>query len=351
MEGYLHLRIAPWLRRLATRLIALTPAVLVIYLAGEGATQHLLVLSQVILSLQLSFAVIPLIHFTSNRRNMGAFATPAWAQCLAWMTAGIIATLNGKLVFGQIGDWVAAASAAGRMVGPIPAGWLLAASLYGAAGAVVLLLAWVTMKPVFRPSPAWTPAPRVQLDWVRMLRPRPLATIGVALEHNQADSEILHRALSLAHPGQTELTLLHVVDTPITRVYGSESADRETGADERYLDEVVHGLESMGYTARPVLLHGPNPAAELVARLRREPVDLLVVGSHGHGMVRDLLYGQTVDKVRHSLDIPMLIARPGREDVPLETDASLLSPIRNEPAFFPPATVGAVAARQVQPAD
>ena len=89
MEGYLHLRIAPWLRRLATRLIALTPAVLVIYLAGEGSTQHLLVLSQVILSLQLSFAVIPLIHFTSNRRNMGAFATPLWAQGLAWMTAAI----------------------------------------------------------------------------------------------------------------------------------------------------------------------------------------------------------------------------------------------------------------------
>jgi manganese transport protein len=313
--------------------------VLVIYLAGEGATQHLLVLSQVILSLQLSFAVIPLIHFTSNRRNMSAFATTPWAQCLAWVTAAIIAALNGKLVFGQIGEWVAAANAAGRMVGPIPAGWLLAAGLYGSAGAVVLLLVWVTLKPWLRPSPAWTPAPRVQLDWVKMLRPRPLATIGVALEHDQADSEILHRALSLAQPGQTALVLLHVVDTPITRVYGAEAADRETGADERYLDDVVQGLESMGYTARPVLLHGPNPAAELVARLRREPVDLLVVGSHGHGMVRDLLYGQTVDKVRHGLDIPMLIARPGRTTAPLEASTPVPSAPQNEPAFVPPATV------------
>src|SRR5262249_5365082 len=76
MEGYLHLKIAPWLRRLVTRLVALLPAVVVIATAGEGATQHLLVLSQVILSLQLSFAVIPLIHFTSNRKNMGVFATP-----------------------------------------------------------------------------------------------------------------------------------------------------------------------------------------------------------------------------------------------------------------------------------
>jgi manganese transport protein len=339
MEGYLHLRIAPWLRRLATRLIALTPAVLVIYLAGEGATQHLLVLSQVILSLQLSFAVIPLIHFTSNRRNMGAFTTPAWAQVLAWLTAAIIVALNGKLVFSQIGDWVTAASESGRVVGPIPAAWLLATILYGAAGAVVLLLAWVTVKPWLRPSPAWMPAPSVQLDWVRMLRPRPLATVGVALEHDQADSEILNRALSLAQPGQTALVLLHVVDTPITQVYGSEAADRETGADKRYLDDVVRGLESMGYSARPVLLHGPNPAAELVARLRREPVDLLVVGSHGHGMVRDLLYGQTVDKVRHSLDIPMLIARPGRAEGSVEPSALTPAPTASEPVIARPATV------------
>jgi manganese transport protein len=171
-----------------------------------------------------------------------------------------------------------------------------------------------------------------------MLRPRPLATIGVALEHNQADSEILHRALSLAQPGQTALVLLHVVDTPITQVYGALAADRETGADERYLDDVVHGLESMGYTARPVLLHGPNPAAELVARLRREPVDLLVVGSHGHGMVRDLLYGQTVDKVRHNLDIPMLIARPGRTGSQIEPEIAGPPRTLSEPALIPNGT-------------
>ena len=88
MEGYLSLRMAPWLRRLITRLIALVPAVVVIALAGEDATQRLLILSQVVLSLQLSFAVIPLIHFTSNRRNMGQFATPWWGQMLAWMRGG-----------------------------------------------------------------------------------------------------------------------------------------------------------------------------------------------------------------------------------------------------------------------
>ena len=76
--------------------------------------------------------------------------------------------------------------------------------------------------------------------------------------------------------------------------------------------DVVHALRVRGFSAESILLHGPDRAAELVHRLRREPVDLLVVGSHGHGLVRDLLFGQTVDKVRHGLDIPMLFARPER---------------------------------------
>ena len=312
MEGFLHLRVAPWLRRLVTRMLALVPAVLVIALAGEGSTQHLLVLSQVILSLQLSFAVIPLIHFTSNRKNMGVFATAWWGQALAWMAAAVIVGLNGHLVLDQIAEWVEASRTSGLSVGPLPAWWLAASGLYGLAGALTVLLGWVTVKPWVRPAPAWRPAPSVQLDWVDALRPRPLATIGVALEHNPSDTEILNRALSLARPGETRLVLLHVVDTPMTRIYGEDTADRETGADRRYLIDVAAALDNLGFEARPVLLYGPDPAERMVAHLRTHPVDLLVVGSHGHGLVRDLLLGQTVDKVRHSLGIPMLIARPDR---------------------------------------
>ncbi|MBV8383398.1 MAG: Nramp family divalent metal transporter [Planctomycetaceae bacterium] len=318
MEGYLRLRIAPWLRRLVTRLIALTPAVAVIALAGEGATQQLLVLSQVVLSLQLSFAVIPLIHFTSNRRNMGAFATPWWAQVLAWLTATIIVGLNGKLVLDKIGEWVALAAGSGARIGPMPVSWPVAGALYGLATAVLALLAWVTLKPWLRPSPSWTPKPSVALDWVETLRCRPLSTIGVALEHTPADAEILSRALSLGQTGQGLLVLLHVVDTPMTGVYGAETADREAGADARYLAEVVRVLEAQGHAARSVLLYGPDPAAQLIAHLKRDPVDLLVVGSHGHGLIRDLLLGQTVDKVRHGLEIPMLIARPDRLAAPAD---------------------------------
>jgi manganese transport protein len=313
MEGYLHLRITPWLRRLVTRMLALVPAVIVIILTGEDregrATQQLLVLSQVILSLQLSFAVIPLIHFTSSRRNMGAFATPWWGQILAWATALVIVGLNGKLVLDKAAEWVAAAE--GVWLGPIPLAWLVALGLYGLIVAAVGLLIWVTLKPLVRPAPPWTPKPTVELDWADALRPRALTRIGIALEHDPGDAEILNRALSLAQPGRTSLVLIHVVDTPMTGVYGAETDDRESGADERYLEAVARVLEQKGYATSSVLLYGQSRAGKIVGELKKHPVDLLVVGSHGHGLVRDLLWGQTVDKVRHGLEIPMLIARPG----------------------------------------
>jgi manganese transport protein len=331
MEGYLHLRLAPWLRRLVTRLIALIPAVVVISLAGDHATQRLLILSQVVLSLQLSFAVVPLIHFTSNRRNMGEFATPWWGQILAWTAAAVIVALNGKLVVDQIGQAVNYAAGLTSRFGPVPVSWIVAVALYGITGGAALLLGWVTVKPIWRSSPAWLPKPSVKLDWVKALRPRRLARIGVALEHDQADAEILNRALGLVQTdgGQSELVLLHVVDTPITRVLGPETADREAEADERYLADLVAALRDRGYTVRPVLLHGPNPAGELISHLRKDPVDLLVVGSHGHGMVRDLLLGQTVDRVRHSLGVPMLVARPDRVISPSSDEK------RGQDAFMP----------------
>jgi manganese transport protein len=314
MEGHLRLRITPWLRRLITRLIALVPAVVVIALAGEGSTNKMLILSQVILSLQLSFAVIPLIHFTSNRRNMGEFATPWWGQILAWCTAAVIVALNGKLILDQISEWLEQMAGWTAHLGPIPANGLVALCLYAIAGAAAALLSWVTIRPLLRPSPAWLPPQSIKLNWRETLRARPLSRIGVALEHNPGDAEILNRALGLAQnqPELSELILLHVVDTAMTRVLGAETADRESTGDERYLADLVDALRDRGYQARPVLLHAPDPAGALVSHLRNDPVDLLVVGSHGHGLVRDLLFGQTVDRVRHRLEVPMLIARPER---------------------------------------
>src|SRR5215475_4686974 len=107
MEGFLNIRIRPWLRRLITRLIAIVPAALVAIFYGESGTAQLLILSQVILSLQLSFAVFPLVLFTSDRVKMGAFVNAAWVKVLAWTVALVIAGLNAWLLFQTFRSWMA----------------------------------------------------------------------------------------------------------------------------------------------------------------------------------------------------------------------------------------------------
>jgi manganese transport protein len=98
MEGFIHLKVSPWLRRLITRSLAIIPTIIVVAVTGERGTEKLLILSQVILSLQLSFAVVPLVMFTNSRRHMGEFVNAPWLKALAWTTAVVIAGLNGWLL-------------------------------------------------------------------------------------------------------------------------------------------------------------------------------------------------------------------------------------------------------------
>ncbi|HXH62531.1 MAG TPA: Nramp family divalent metal transporter [Gemmatimonadales bacterium] len=107
MEGFLNIRIRPWLRRLITRGIAIVPAALTAIFFGAAGTAKLLILSQVILSLQLSFAVVPLVRFTSERAKMGAFVNPPWLTVLAYATAAVIALLNGWLLIQTVAGWLA----------------------------------------------------------------------------------------------------------------------------------------------------------------------------------------------------------------------------------------------------
>jgi manganese transport protein len=94
MEGFIHIRLSPWLRRMITRSLAIIPTIIVVAFMGERGTEKLLILSQVILSFQLSFAVVPLVLFTGDRKRMGEFVNARWLQALAWTTAVVIAGLN-----------------------------------------------------------------------------------------------------------------------------------------------------------------------------------------------------------------------------------------------------------------
>jgi manganese transport protein len=103
MEGFLKMRLAPWLRRLITRGIAIIPAAGVTIAFGESGTSQLLILTQVVLSLQLSFAVFPLVMFTADRAKMGELCAPRWLSAFAWLIAIVIAALNVKLLFDFVG--------------------------------------------------------------------------------------------------------------------------------------------------------------------------------------------------------------------------------------------------------
>lgn len=107
MEGFLSIRLRPWVRRIITRMVAIVPAVIVAALFGSSGVNRLLILSQVILSLQLSFAVVPLVWFTSSRLKMGRFVNRRWLVVLAWFVTSIIASLNAYLLFQTISGWIA----------------------------------------------------------------------------------------------------------------------------------------------------------------------------------------------------------------------------------------------------
>ncbi|MBV8904893.1 MAG: Nramp family divalent metal transporter, partial [Acidobacteriia bacterium] len=139
VEGFLNLRVRPWLRRLITRAMAVVPAALTIYISGDKSTYQLIILSQVILSLQLPFAVIPLIHFTSDRGRMGRFRNPAWVRTLSWIAAIVIVGLNLRLAVLEVADWLRKAGAFRPIV--------LAATVISGALLLFLLL-WVTMEPL-----------------------------------------------------------------------------------------------------------------------------------------------------------------------------------------------------------
>jgi manganese transport protein len=304
MEGFVRLRLRPWIRRLLTRLAAIVPALVVLTLAsaGEGAEEtvdgrlfDLLIFSQAVLSFQLPFAIIPLVQFTSDRRRMGDFANPTWLKGLAWLCAAIVVGLNVVLIGMQMGKWAADAQEAGWS-----SRWI-----YGTVGPLAAVLAgfllWVMLYPYFRYREAGPPPlPVPELAAVHYHR------IGVAVEFTSGDSAVLTQAAAMARLHQAPLLLIHVVEGPGADYYGSATDDQESRKDRQQIGELVKHLRAEGLRAEGELGYG-DPAAELVRIARAGKLDFLVLGTHGHRFFADLALGQTVSPVLHRLQIPILV--------------------------------------------
>ncbi len=301
MEGFMHLRMAPWMRRLLTRSIAILPAGFVIFFLGAEKLQDLLVLSQVVLSLQLPFAIVPLLLYTGDRRRMGIFASPLWVKIAGWTAATLIIGLNLSLVFQTIGSWHTSLAESGHSTIPLLIGVV---PLVIACG--VLLVISVIWPLVARPSEK-----RVRADAGSVsgtMNSPSYTRIAVAVENSPKDSIPLEHAVALAKTHGADILLIHVVDGVGAQWYGDQAADEEQVADRAYLDDLVGRLTSMGISAKPILRFG-IPADELIAVVRAERADLVVLRAHGHGFFADLLFGHTIERIRHALSVPVLAVR------------------------------------------
>jgi manganese transport protein len=305
MEGFVRLRVRPWVRRLLTRLFAIVPALVVITLAGneslwgaESVDQMLLqlvVLSQVVLSLQLPFAIVPLVQFTSDRRRMGEFASGGWLKVLACVCAVVVVGLNAALVYLQMDKW--AGGAAERGWSPL---WVFA-TVGPVAGLLALFLGWLTLYPRWaRREEVRRPAAIPRLPAVRY------RCIGVAVEFEGADDAVLAQAVELARLHQAELVVVHVVEGTGAAFYGAEADDQESRSDRERMAKLAGHLARNGLAVQGVLGYG-NPAEQIVRIAKEKKLDLLVLGTHGHRFLADLALGQTVSPVIHRLAIPVLV--------------------------------------------
>jgi manganese transport protein len=303
MEGYLKLRLNPWIRRLITRLVAIVPAVLVIGILGEGRVDALLIFSQVILSLQLGYAVIPLIHFVSDKTTMGDFAIGWKIKVLSWLVAAILVYLNGHLVFDFVVDFFAKSDH-----------YILKAFIIVLILFFISLLIYITIFPLIykqrKTIDVDLHGEAVELDWTQS---SPVHRIAIAVDFSSSDKKLIKTAIdhafnqqSLNKEDATEFIFIHVVESATANYLLEASDDIESRKDQERLDGYVKALTEKGYKATTVLGYR-NRVKEIVRIVNEKNAQLLVMGAHKHQGWKDYLFGETIESVRHKVTMPVLI--------------------------------------------
>ena len=294
MEGYLSLRINPLLRRLITRMVAILPALIVILIYGEKEVGSLLVMSQVILSMQLGFAVIPLIYFVSDKKTMGKFAINNLTKITAGAIAAVLVYLNLRLL-------VEKSMVIFNADAVYPKIFLIAAAIFFGS-----ILIYITFFPFFKNKIAQKSI--AMHSAVNLLPELVIPTynnIAIALDFSKDDHKIIAYALGQGNNHSTYL-LIHIVESASANLLGENSNDNETTKDKEQLNQYVNQLQSKGHNVTAELGY-KSRVKEIVRIVKEKKADLIVMGAHGHSGVNDIIYGETVNAVRHELKIPMLI--------------------------------------------
>lgn len=294
MEGYINLRIAPWIRRLLTRLIAIIPALITVHFFGERSSGDLLVLSQVILSLQLGFAIIPLIHFVSDKDKMGVFAINTITKIFAWLCATIIVALNIKLVFDFITEFLTGESS---LFLKIPVALVSLA-------AIVLLIV-VTLYPLILRRRFHDQQMHQQPTDINKIEAHSFKRIVISLDFSKSDTTALNHALNIGGKEPSYL-LIHVVESAGALAFGHEIEDKESQSDKIILENYTQQLLAMGYKVENAIGFG-NPKRVIPSMVNSFDADLLVMGAHGHRGIKDFVFGTTINTVRHRVKTAVLV--------------------------------------------
>lgn len=295
MEGYLNLRINPWMRRLITRLLAIIPSVLVIVIYGDQELDALLILSQVILSAQLGFAIIPLIFFVSDKKTMGVFVIPAWVKILSWLVALVLVFLNVKMV-------TEACLPVFQETGNMGLKLLLLITAFAFAWLFFMMIKIPVMK---KRRARELEAMHGEFQPLQNLEAPAFTHIAVSLDFSNNDDKLLAFALSQGKK-EAHYLLLHIVETATAHLFGEDADDAETRSDMERLKKYAAQLQGLGYQVS-VKLGYKNRVKEIVRIVEEEKISLLVMGAHRHRGIKDLIYGETLNQVRHRLSIPVLI--------------------------------------------
>ncbi|MCB0850140.1 MAG: Nramp family divalent metal transporter [Bacteroidetes bacterium] len=294
MEGYINLRIAPWIRRLLTRLIAIIPALITVHFFGERSSGDLLVLSQVILSLQLGFAIIPLIHFVSDKDKMGVFAINTITKIFAWLCATIIVALNIKLVFDFITEFLTGESSL-----------LLKIPVALVSLAAIVLLIVVTLYPLILRRRFHDQQMHQQPTDINKIEAHSFKRIVISLDFSKSDTTALNHALNIGGKEPSYL-LIHVVESAGALAFGHEIEDKESQSDKIILENYTQQLLAMGYKVENAIGFG-NPKRVIPSMVNSFDADLLVMGAHGHRGIKDFVFGTTINTVRHRVKTAVLV--------------------------------------------
>ena len=296
MEGYLNVRLRPWIRRLLTRLIAIIPAFITILVMGESATGKLLILSQVILSLQLGFAVIPLIHFVSDKTKMGAFVIPGWQKLGSWIAAVAIVGLNVKLVYGEVSDLITENS------NPV----LISFILVPLCVFCFLMLLYITITPLITKNKT-----HVKNEFHAELKPLVLTPSGnlnriaVTVDFGGSDNKAINKAIQLGNKNFS-LVLIHILESANAIVYGDNASDLEREEDYQKLKLYQEQLLKENIATEIQLGFG-NPKQAIPKLILENNCDILIMGTHGHKTIKDIILGSTIDSIRHEIKVPLML--------------------------------------------